>query len=42
MSPTERAVSPGHFFDPQQTQLREFAYDRPLVARTDEAQEDNQ
>jgi hypothetical protein len=32
MTPTERAVSPGHFFDPAQTQLREFAKDRPLVA----------
>lgn len=35
MSPTERALSPGHFFDCRQTQLREFAYDRPLVAETD-------
>jgi hypothetical protein len=32
MTPTERAVAPGHFFDPAQTQLREFTYDRPLVA----------
>ena len=32
MTPTERAVSDGHFFDPAQTQLREFAKDRPLVA----------
>jgi len=32
MAPTERAVAPGHFFNPAQTQLREFAKDRPLVA----------
>jgi hypothetical protein len=32
MTPTERAVSEGHFFDCRQTQLREFAKGRPLVA----------
>ena len=36
MTPTERAVSPGHYFDPAQTQLREFNRDRPLVANRDE------
>jgi hypothetical protein len=30
--PTRRALSEGHFFDPAQTQLREFSKDRPLVA----------
>lgn len=35
MTPTERAVSPGHFFDPAQTVLSEFDKDRPLVADPD-------
>lgn len=31
MTPTQRAVSRGHFFDPAQTQLLEFSKNRPLV-----------
>lgn len=31
MTPTERAVSEGHFFDPAQTTLREFLDAEPLV-----------